>query len=102
MRLTLAPLLLLAATALPACSANDATAPPVADAGADAGKDAGKEAGPPYVSPCKEAAFAGDPLGSRCGRLVDTEGRVVALRGVNARVLGIFDVTWDPSQPPLM
>lgn len=102
MRPSLAPLLpLLAAIALPACSSN-ATAPPVADAGTDAGKDAGKEAGPPYVSPCKEAVFAGNPLGSRCGRLVDTEGRVVALRGVNARILGIFDVTWDPSQPPLM
>ena len=75
-------------------------APPVADGGpADAGP---ADAGPPYVSPCKEAAFAGNPLGSRCGRLVDTEGRVVVLRGVNARVLGVFDVTWDPSQPPLM
>jgi endoglycosylceramidase len=57
---------------------------------------------PPYQPPCTEALFAGDPLGEKCGRLVDTEGRVVMLRGVNARVKGLFDVTWDPTQPPLM
>src|SRR5580698_1736272 len=57
---------------------------------------------PPYQPPCTEALFAGDPLGAKCGRLVDTEGRVVMLRGVNARVKGLFDVTWDPTQPPLM
>ena len=57
---------------------------------------------PPYHPPCTEAAFAGDPLGSKCGRLIDAEGRVVVLRGVNARVQGIFDVTWDPTEPPLM
>jgi hypothetical protein len=57
---------------------------------------------PPYVPPCTEAAFAGQPLGSRCGRLVDPQGRVVALRGVNARVIDVFDVVWDPAQPPLM
>jgi endoglycosylceramidase len=56
----------------------------------------------PYVPPCTETPFAGSPLGSACGRLVDTEGRVVVLRGINARIEGIFDVTYDPAQPPLM
>jgi endoglycosylceramidase len=33
---------------------------------------------------------------------VDTEGRIVLLRGLNARVAGVFDVVWDRTQPPLM
>src|ERR1700691_3452435 len=82
-RAFLAPLLLAALVALPACAADDPL--PV-----------------PYDPPCTETLFQGSPLGSRCGRLVDVEGRVVVLRGVNARVKGIFDVVWDPSQPPLM
>ena len=57
---------------------------------------------PAYQPSCVEVPFAGHPLGSRCGRLVDPEGRVVTLRGVNARVDGVFDVVWDPAQPPLM
>jgi endoglycosylceramidase len=79
---------LLASLALPACSSGaPSAAPPVH-----------------YRSPCTEtgAAFAGNPLGTKCGRLVDAEGRFVTLRGVNARVKGIFDVVWDPTQPPLM
>ncbi len=92
--LSLAPLLLLASLALPSCgdAAPAVPPPPILPPPRVS----------PYVAPCKEAAFAGDPLGSRCGRLVDTEGRVVALRGVNARILGVFDVVWDPSHPPLM
>jgi endoglycosylceramidase len=74
---------LLCSASLPACVADDLVALP-------------------YQSPCTEATFPGHPLGSRCGRLVDPEGRVVALRGVNARIAGVFDVVWDPTQPPLM
>jgi endoglycosylceramidase len=104
MRFFAAPLLLASIVALPACSGGNHTAASTGgpDAGSDAGGDAGREGGPPYVSPCKEKPFVGNPLGSRCGRLIDGEGRVVALRGVNARVLGVFDVTWSASQPPLM
>jgi endoglycosylceramidase len=84
-RPSLAPALLslLALLSLAACAVDD---PPPA----------------PYQAPCTETLFQGNPLGARCGRLVDVEGRVVALRGVNARVKGIFDVVWDPTQPPLM
>jgi endoglycosylceramidase len=46
------------------------------------------------TAPCAEPPFVGSPLGVRCGKLVDDKGRVVALRGVNARVEGIFDVTF--------
>lgn len=57
----------------------------------------------PLVStaPCTEPAFAGAPLGLRCGKLIDTHGRVVALRGVNARVDGVFDVSFDDGRTAL-
>jgi endoglycosylceramidase len=35
------------------------------------------------------------------GRLVDARGREVTLRGVNARVNGVFDVTFDDGRLPL-
>ncbi len=37
----------------------------------------------------------------QCQQLVDTEGRVLFLHGVNARVEGIFDVTFDDGRLPL-
>lgn len=43
----------------------------------------------------------GAPFGTRCGQLVDAQGRVVILRGVNARVEGIFDVTFDDGRTAL-
>jgi endoglycosylceramidase len=36
-----------------------------------------------------------DPFVARDGRLYDADGREVLLRGVNARVEGLFDVTFD-------
>jgi endoglycosylceramidase len=81
------------------------------------GTSAPDAAPPPAVStaPCKEPAFAGSPLGLRCHQLVDEAGRVVFLRGVNARVDGVFDVsftdgrqaleplpTFDATDPPLL
>jgi len=39
--------------------------------------------------------------GVRCGHLVDPEGRVELLFGINARVEGLFDVTFDDGRTPL-
>jgi endoglycosylceramidase len=50
-------------------------------------------------SPCKEAVSA---FGTRCGQLIDAEGRVVILRGVNARVRGVFDADLGPGKVPIM
>jgi endoglycosylceramidase len=46
--------------------------------------------------------FAGDPLGMDQAHFRDAEGRAVILRGVNARVEGVFDVTLEavPGGPP--
>jgi len=52
-------------------------------------------AAPAGSSPCGRAASPGAPFGVQCGELVDAAGRVVRLRGVNARVDGVFDVTFD-------
>ena len=40
-------------------------------------------------------------LRSEGGRLWDAEGREILLRGVNARVEGLFDVTFDDGRKPL-
>ena len=80
------PVVAAAASALAAClgcSSSDAT--PAAASGA----------------PCAEPRFAGAPVGTQCGELVDAEGRVVYLHGVNARVEGIFDVTFDDGRTAL-
>ncbi len=50
---------------------------------------------------CDAAKVRGKPLAVRCGDLVDAEGRVRILRGVNARVEGIFDVTFDDGRQAL-
>lgn len=41
------------------------------------------------------------PLSTRCGNLVDAQGRSVVLFGVNARVEGVFDVDLGPGRVPL-
>ena len=41
------------------------------------------------------------PLDIAHGQLVAPDGRVVVLRGVNARVAGLFDVTFDDGRAPL-
>ena len=50
---------------------------------------------------CLGPAFEGAPLGVRCGALVDAQGRTVLLHGVNARVEGVFDVTFDDGRAPV-
>ncbi len=47
------------------------------------------------------AAFDGLRLRTVDGRLVDAQGRELTLRGVNARVRGIFDVTFADGRLPL-
>jgi endoglycosylceramidase len=51
--------------------------------------------------PCSEPRFAIGRTSTQCGELVDAEGRVVYLHGVNARVKGVFDVTFDDGRAPL-
>lgn len=58
-------------------------------------------ASPPPPPPCVGPDFAGSPLGVRCGALVDAQGRQVRLFGVNARVEGVFDVTFDDGRAAL-
>ncbi|MCC6648230.1 MAG: cellulase family glycosylhydrolase [Polyangiaceae bacterium] len=79
--------LLLAIALVAACGGSDEAAPPSA----------------PVVTtaPCADPPSAGRPLGVRCGHLVDERGRVVVLRGVNARVEGLFDVTFSDGRAPL-
>ena len=81
---------------------------PTIDAGHDAAAlDAPPEldAGPPApleLADCTSAPLAGfAPLRPRCQLLVDDAGRVVMLRGVNARVEGLFDVTFDDGRTAL-
>jgi endoglycosylceramidase len=49
---------------------------------------------------CTATAGAFAPLATRCGQLVDAQGRVVVLHGVNARVRGLFDVDLGAGKKP--
>jgi len=60
-----------------------------------------KDSGPPPTT-CAEAAGPFAPLSTRCGQLVDAQGRVVLYRGINARVRGVFDADLGPGKVPLM
>ncbi|MEO7328880.1 MAG: cellulase family glycosylhydrolase [Minicystis sp.] len=81
------PLALLA-LGLFACSSPAAPAGPVGPAG-------------PSGPPCSEGRFAASRFSVQCQRLVDAQGRVVFLHGVNARVNGVFDVTFDDGREAL-
>ncbi|MFO0758033.1 MAG: cellulase family glycosylhydrolase [Byssovorax sp.] len=55
----------------------------------------------PAAPACDERRFAEGRLSVQCRQLVDAEGRVVFLHGVNARVNGVFDVTFDDGRKAL-
>jgi endoglycosylceramidase len=53
------------------------------------------------AGPCTSPDFAGSPLGVHCNQLVDSQGRTVLLHGLNARVGGVFDVTFSDGRLPV-
>lgn len=70
-----------------------------ADAVEDSPSDAASRR---YVMPaCTQSAGPFAPLSTRCQHLVDAQGRVVVLRGINARVEGVFDVTFSDGRTAL-
>lgn len=58
-------------------------------------QDSATDAGRYEMPACSASASANTPLATRCQHLVDASGRVMVLRGINARVDGVFDVTFD-------
>ncbi len=108
-RSSLALLLLAAGCSTSQTSPPDAAAPrrdaSVKDAarGEDApvAREASSTRPPEDAGACTSPAFAGSPLGVRCNALVDTSGRTVLLHGLNARVAGVFDVTFTDGRLPV-
>jgi hypothetical protein len=88
------------AFAASACGSNPASSGGV-DASADASPEADTAVDPaPVVANCAAPAGAFVPLATRCGHFVDAQGRVRVLRGVNARVLGVFDADLGAGHDP--
>ncbi len=69
---------------------------PLATACSSRSRSAAADAGPT----CANAPGPFSPISTRCGQLVDAQGRVVVLHGVNARVRGIFDVDLGTGKRP--
>ena len=86
---------LLALTLLTVSSALGCSKSSASSAMGDAGI-AAEDAGP-----CTSPDFAGSPLGVHCNQLVDSQGRTVLLHGLNARVGGVFDVTFSDGRIPV-
>ncbi|HXU68965.1 MAG TPA: cellulase family glycosylhydrolase [Polyangia bacterium] len=53
------------------------------------------------LSGCSSSQPHYAPLDIDHGQLIGPDGRVVILRGINARVAGLFDVTFDDGRAPL-
>jgi endoglycosylceramidase len=79
--------LLLTSLAAAACSKSSPNGVAALDASVDAGA-------------CTSPDFTGSPLGVHCNQLVDSAGRTVLLHGLNARVNGVFDVSFDDGRLP--
>jgi endoglycosylceramidase len=70
-------------------------------AGAPDASDGATAAALDDAGACTSPDFTGAPLGVHCNALVDTSGRTVLLHGVNARVAGVFDVTFTDGRLPV-
>jgi endoglycosylceramidase len=88
---------ILSAIAFTACSSKDPGTTSTGGSGGHGGHGGAAPSGPP----CSEPRFATGRTSVQCEQLVDAEGRVVFLHGVNARVEGVFDVTFDDGRLPL-
>ena len=54
-----------------------------------------------FAAACSSAPHQTSPLSSDGTYLRDDHGRIVLLRGINARIAGIFDVTFSDGRTPL-
>ncbi|MFI5297761.1 MAG: glycoside hydrolase family 5 protein [Polyangiales bacterium] len=82
------------AIASSACSTSSPTSPPT-DATVDVSNDVAT------IAACTDPVGPFAPLTVRCGQLFDAQGRVVVLRGVNARVSIVFDEDLGAGKTPL-
>src|SRR5487761_2285054 len=101
MLLRVAPLFVASFPLLLGCSKSDAppgATSPDGSVSPDAGESA--DGSGPDAGACTSPDFTGSPLGVHCNQLVDSQGRAVLLHGMNARVEGVFDVSFTDGRLP--